>query len=290
MNLQIDNPQQLIEAQRTNVRGDALARPESAHRFGDGLVGVVTHPDDARASKVGVLLLNAGLTRHTGPFRMHVDLARALGRAGFPVLRFDQSGLGDSSPPAKPNGERRHREIDAAMRLLAQQTGAERFVLCGLCSGADDAFHISAADPKVAGAILLDGVAYPTLGFWLRHALPRLLDFGKVLRYLVARREGGPTLADFRDFPSRAQAARMLADMVERDARVLFVFTGGAYHYFNHRAQLPACLGRAATAPQVKLDFWREYDHTFFLRKHRRVLVSRVLAWMRAEFGATDAR
>ncbi|HEY0505282.1 MAG TPA: alpha/beta fold hydrolase [Lysobacter sp.] len=289
MNLQIDNALELVEARREGLRADA-ALPESAHRFGDGLAGVVTHADAARASKVGVLLLNAGLTRHTGPFRMHVDLARALGRAGFPVLRFDQSGLGDSAAPTRPNGERRHREIDAAMRLLSQQTGAERFVLCGLCSGADDAFHIAAADPKVAGAILLDGVAYPTPGFWLRHALPRLLDFGKVLRYLVSRRSGGPTLADFRDFPPRREAAHMLAGMVERDARLLFVFTGGAYHYFNHRAQLAACLGRAATAPQVNLEFWREYDHTFFLRKHRRVLVSRVLAWMRAEFGPAEPR
>lgn len=291
MNLQIDNPQKLVEARRVDALREGTSLPESAHRFGDGLVGIVTHPDPARASKVGVLLLNAGLTRHTGPFRMHVDLARALGRSGVPVLRFDQAGLGDSAQPSKPGGERRHREIDAAMRVLAQQTGAERFVLCGLCSGADDAFHVAAADPKIAGAILLDGVAYPTPGFWLRHALPRLLDFGKVLRYLVARRGGGgPTLADFRDFPSRKEAVRMLAGMVERDVRLLFVFTGGAYQYFNHSAQLAACLGRAATAPQVSLEFWREYDHTFFLRKHRRVLVSRVLAWMRAEFGASEPR
>ena len=257
---------------------------ETAHRFGDGLVGVITRPDGV-ASKIGVLLLNAGLTRHTGPFRAHVDIARMLAAQGFAVLRFDQSGLGDSELPGKASGERRHRETDAAMRLLAQEAGAERFVLCGLCSGADDAFHVGAVDPRVAGAILLDGVAYPTPGFWVRHALPRLLDFGKVLRFLMSRRNPRPSLSDFRDWPARAQAQRMLADMVARDTRLLFVFTGGAYHYFNHRAQLPASLGRAAQEKQVSLEFWREYDHTFYLRKHRRVLLARIAAWMREQFG-----
>jgi len=257
---------------------------ETAHAFGEGLVGVITRPV-GDASKTGVLLLNAGLTRHTGPFRMHVELARLLAAQGFAVLRFDQSGLGDSALPGKAAGERRQRETDAAMRLLAQETGVERFVLAGLCSGADDAFHVGAVDPRVAGAILLDGIAYPTPGFWVRHALPRLFDVGKVLRFLMSRRNPAPSLSDFRDWPERALARRMLADMVARDMRLLFVFTGGAYHYFNHRAQLPACLGRAAEAEQVSLEFWREYDHTFFLRKHRGMLFKRIVAWMNAEFG-----
>ncbi|MDR0182530.1 serine aminopeptidase domain-containing protein [Lysobacter arvi] len=259
---------------------------ETAHGFGDGLVGVITRPLDRATSKIGVLLLNAGLTRHTGPFRMHVELARRLAAEGFAVLRFDQSGLGDSALPGRATGERRQREIDAAMRLLAHETGVERFVLCGLCSGADDAFHVGAVDARVAGAILLDGVAYPTPGFWMRHALPRLFDFGKVLRFLMSRRNPAPSLSDFRDWPERSQARRMLAGMVARDLRLLFVFTGGAYHYFNHRAQLAASLGHAAQAPQVSLEFWREYDHTFFLRKHRAVLFKRVVAWMLSEFGA----
>ena len=295
MNLQLDE-KALERRQEWAVakRDDCLAEPatdafsETAHRFGEGLVGVVTRPS-ADTAKVGVLLLNAGLTRHTGPFRVHVELARALAARGFAVLRFDQSGLGDSALPGKASGERRHRETDAAMRLLAQEAGVERFVLCGLCSGADDAFHVGAADPRVAGAILLDGVAYPTPGFWLRHALPRLLNFGKVLRYLTSRRSAGPSLANFRDWPARAQARQMLAGMVERGTPLLFVFTGGAYHYFNHRAQLAASLGRAAASPRVSLEFWREYDHTFFLRKHRRVLQARILAWMQSEFGGAGS-
>ena len=278
MNLQVQYPP---------AADDTQAPRESALRFGDGLVGVLTHARGDRPAPVGVLLLNAGITRHVGPFRAHVDLARQLAGQGIPVLRFDQSGLGDSALPTQATSDRRNREVDAAMRVLAQHTGVERFVLFGLCSGADDAFHVAAADRRVAGAILLDGLAYPTLGFWLRHAAPRLLDPRKLWRYLGSRRKAGPSLADFRDFPSRPDAVRMLADMVARDTRLLFVFTGGAYLYFNHRAQLAACLGRAANAPQVALEFWREYDHTFYLRKHRRVLIDRICGWMQSQFGPT---
>lgn len=288
MNLHVDKIPAWGDARRLDAADTVETSPctESVHSFGHGLVGVITRPAKPSTGPA-LLLLNAGLTRHTGPFRMHVVLARALAEAGFAVLRFDQSGLGDSDAPAGGDGERRHREIDAAMRLVTEQCGTRRFVLFGLCSGADDAFHVAAADPRVAGAILLDGLAYPTLGFWLRHALPRLLKFGKVLRLLVSRRSGGPSLADFRDFPTRSEARRMLAAMVERDARLLFVFTGGAYGYFNHRAQLPACLGRAADASQVRLEFWREYDHTFYLPKHRRVLVSCACRWMKEQFPHT---
>ena len=289
MNLQLDektleNRQEIVSPRARTQAPSQDACVETAHGFGDGLVGVVTRPA-AAASKVGVLLLNAGLTRHTGPFRMHVELAQSLAAQGFAVLRFDQSGLGDSALPGKATSERRQRETDAAMRLLAKEAGVERFVLCGLCSGADDAFHVGAVDGRVAGAILLDGVAYPTPGFWVRHALPRLLDFGKVLRFLMSRRNPAPSLSDFRDWPEQSKARSMLAEMVGRDVRTLFVFTGGAYHYFNHRAQLAASLGRAAHEKQVSLDFWPEYDHTFFLRKHRRILLKRIAAWMDSEFG-----
>ncbi|MFC3815762.1 serine aminopeptidase domain-containing protein [Lysobacter sp. GCM10012299] len=279
MNLQVQLPGSSFEP-----AVEPLDVGERVVQFGNGLVGVVTPVRKGIKPRVGMLLLNAGITRHVGPFRAHVDLARKLAAQGFPVLRFDQSGLGDSALPGQATNDRRKREIDAAMRLLAEQTGVYRFVLCGLCSGADDAFHVAAADPRVAGAILIDGLAYPTVGFWLRHALPRVLQPAKLWRYLRSRGSGGPSLADFRDFPSRPDAVRMMSAMVARDTRLLFVFTGGAYPYFNHRAQLGACLGAAARAPQVSLEFWREYDHTFYLRKHRRVLFDRIDGWMRSQF------
>lgn len=255
---------------------------ETAHVFGDGLVGVLHRaaPPDRRGG-TAVLLLNAGLVHRVGPYRGSVQLARALAGEGYDVLRFDLSGLGDSPLSPRADTALRQAEVAAAIDLVAAETGARRFVVGGICSAADNAFHAAARDPRIHGLLLLDGLAYRTPGWWLRHLPPRLLHPGKVWRWLRQRDGGRPALADFRDFPARGDAVAALRDMVARDVRLLFVFTGGAYAYFNHPGQLAACLGRAARSPQVALAHWPDCDHTFYLQRDRSRLQREVLAWLR---------
>ncbi len=262
---------------------------ESAHRFGTGLIGIVHRPRGAPPQRTAVILLNAGLVHRAGPFRGYVQLARALCACGFPVLRFDQSGLGDSPISSVLSAERRLSEVQAGMALLGAETGAERFVLGGICSGADDAFHLAVVDSRVDGAVLLDGLAHRTVGFWLRYLAPRLLDPRRLWQRLQRARVQQPGMDDYRDFPARPEATRQLAQLVERGVRMLFVYTGGAYRYFNHRGQLAACLGPAARSPQVSLEHWPDCDHTFFLRRDRARLHAAVTAWMRAQFGGGTA-
>ena len=276
-----------MPAQRMKAGGladDDGAVIESAHCFGPGLVGVLTRPRGGAVRHTGVILYNAGLVHRVGPFRGYVQLARMLADRGFPVLRFDQSGLGDSPASQAVSAMRRRLEANAAMTLLMAETGAERFVLGGICSGADDAFHIAATDPRVRGLLLLDGLAYPTPGYWWRYLLPRLLDLPKLWQLLRGIGANEPGMEDYRDFPSRSDAVRQLAEIVARDVRVLFLFTGGAYRYFNHRQQLAACLGAAAHSPQVSLEYWPDCDHTFYLRRDRARLHQAVASWMRAQF------
>jgi len=150
------------------------AAGESVHRFGDGLVGVVSHPR-GQARRTGVVLFNAGLVHRAGPFGGYTQLARMLAALGFPVLRMDHAGLGDSAPCTVSTAERRVSELRAALELLSAQTGAENVVLGGICAGADEAFHMS-DDPRIAGLVLLDGLAYRTPGYWWRYLLPRIFN------------------------------------------------------------------------------------------------------------------
>src|SRR5690606_1367498 len=105
-----------------------------------------------------VLILNAGIIHRAGPNRLHVTLARALSAAGFPVLRVDLSGLGDS-PPREDGAA----PLDAALAdirdildTLQATRGVQRVVLMGLCSGADHSVIYAASDPRVVGVALLD--------------------------------------------------------------------------------------------------------------------------------------
>ena len=133
---------------------------EEVLRFGvdRALVGIQSNPQPALQERCGVLLLNAGLVHRVGPARLYVSLARRLCERGHAVLRFDFSGVGDS-----PQGAQAARfehsaplEARAAMDALQQSCGAQRFVLIGLCSGAEIAFKTALADPRVRALVLIN--------------------------------------------------------------------------------------------------------------------------------------
>ena len=262
---------------------------ESSHVFGEGLIGIL-HAGAAIASQeTAVILLNAGMVHRIGPHRGSVELARAVAGAGFPVFRYDQSGLGDSPVSRQVSAERRHEELKAAMELVNARTGATRFVVGGICSAADDAFHLATLEPRVQGVLLLDGLAYRTPGYWLRHLPPRVFNPVKLWNWWRSRSHAQPGMENFRDWPSRQDAIAAVKGMVSRDVRMLFVFTGGAYRYFNHAGQLPAALGGAIESRQVSSEYWPDCDHTFYLKRDRSRLQQRVISWLSQEYGSSQA-
>ena len=262
---------------------------ESSHVFGEGLIGIL-HAGAAIASQeTAVILLNAGMVHRIGPHRGSVELARAVAGAGFPVFRYDQSGLGDSPVSRQVSAERRHEELKAAMELVNARTGATRFVVGGICSAADDAFHLATLEPRVQGVLLLDGLAYRTPGYWLRHLPPRVFNPVKLWNWWRSRSHAQPGMENFRDWPSRQDAIAAVKGMVSRDVRMLFVFTGGAYRYFNHAGQLPAALGGAIESRQVSSEYWPDCDHTFYLKRDRSRLQQRVISWLSQEYASPKA-
>ena len=124
--------------------------------------GILTRPCLAGPrSQAAVVLLNVGANSHVGPSRMYVTLARQLAALGFPVLRLDTSGLGDSALGAASARQRLYsdaavEDVRAALTALEMRLGAEQFTLVGLCSGAYTAFLTAFADPRVTGQILIN--------------------------------------------------------------------------------------------------------------------------------------
>ncbi|MEO6517765.1 MAG: hypothetical protein ABIO17_02050 [Pseudoxanthomonas sp.] len=261
--------------------------PETAHRFGAELVGILHAAAGPARHETALILLNAGMVHRIGPHRGSVELARAVAGAGYPVFRYDQSGLGDSPMSAQASAQRRHLEIASAMALVTSRTAATRFVVGGICSAADEAFHLACIEPRIHGLLLLDGLAYRTAGYWWRHLASRVFSPVKWANWWRSRRDGTPGMENYRDWPPRRQAMTTLNTLLARDVRFLFVFTGGAYRYFNHAGQLAACLGKAVRSVQVSLAFWRDCDHTFYLQRDRAQLHALVASWMDREFGMT---
>src|SRR5262249_41153333 len=150
------------------LAAEEVTMREKAFLFGKhrSLFGISTDPDPrtTAAGRPAVILLNAGVVHRIGPHRCSVRIARRLAAGGFPALRFDLAGIGDSAPrrDALSFAEGAVSDVVEAMDHLQKTRGARSFVLMGLCAGAVNAYETARRDARVAGALMIDGYAYPT--------------------------------------------------------------------------------------------------------------------------------
>jgi uncharacterized protein len=118
---------------------------------GERLAGVL-HATEI-ATDIAVVVVVGGPQYRVGSHRQFVHLARAVSRAGYPVLRFDVRGMGDSEGAQRPFDSLDDDIAAAIDAVLAHASGVSRVVLWGLCDGASAAWlYLQArSDPRVAG-------------------------------------------------------------------------------------------------------------------------------------------
>lgn len=268
---------------------------ERAVTFGahGGLVGVLTEPDTpVSGAQRAVIVSNIGMHHRVGPFRIYVEVARRLAASGFPVLRFDLAGMGDSQQrhDADTPAERASRDLDDAMQFLTETLGITEFVLIGLCSGVDSTHTTATRDPRVRGAAFIDGYAYPTTGFQIRHYVIRPLQLGRWVRFIQRRVRGDKPLSSavdeqsvfVREYPSQAQFRKDVLTMTGRGMRLLFVYTGGVYYRFNSPKQVFEMVGPGAPERQIEVETMYAADHVFTSAAKRTDLVERLDRWVRS--------
>jgi pimeloyl-ACP methyl ester carboxylesterase len=272
---------------------------ETVVRFGsrEYLTGIVTAPSSGLTRDVGLLVLNAGLVHRVGPNRVGVEIARSAAAGGVVALRFDFSNLGDSraridSLPVEASAVA---EVQAAMDELGRTHGLERFVLFGICSGAEHALRASLEDPRIVGAVMVDGYAYRTPGYYLHYYGPRLFHLGAWRRRLAER---GPLAGWFRRspfeangsrrhtaqppkrrFPPRARFKEVLDTLTARGVELLLVYTGeGMADHYSYEGQFfdafPEYRGRS-----VEVVFLAATDHLFSRTRSRAALAGALQRW-----------
>ncbi|MFO1378711.1 MAG: alpha/beta fold hydrolase, partial [Steroidobacteraceae bacterium] len=143
------------------------------------LVGIATLPPaaDPGAGTTWAVILNAGIIHRVGPNRLHVELARTIAERGIPVVRVDLSGIGDSEPRSDGLAplEAALADIRETLDSIAARNAARtRFVLIGLCSGANHAIITAAADERVVGVALMDPLIPHTARYHVNHFVGRL--------------------------------------------------------------------------------------------------------------------
>jgi pimeloyl-ACP methyl ester carboxylesterase len=274
------------------------------------LVGVLTSPETAaeKPDRPVVIILNAGIIHRVGPNRIHVLLARALADKGLTTLRFDLSGIGDSDPQADRCSLIAGviSDFRAAAEYLMTSRKASRFILVGLCAGADKALLIASGDPRVVGAVLIDQFAFKTPGYYVRHYGRRLFKIQSWINVAKGRNPLGQALrgrwraagvdgdgdGQISAFvaphdPSKAWVKAALTYLVSRGVQLFCVFTRGLEGRYNYRSQFINTFSSVPFNGKLRLDYFPQADHTFSSERNKAKLVDAILQWVtEVEFAA----
>lgn len=267
------------------------------------LVGVLSRPADfqnAGPADVAVVITNAGIIHRVGANRLHVRLARYLADRGYPCLRYDLPGIGDSERLGV--GDETQENLTAtraALDRLLSMGVARRFVMVGLCSGADHSLVATVVDPRIAGAVMID----PTTVFSTRrhriNLLLRRVGRGLMPRFLwrvvtgrsnlwrramvavEAEQRGLPHAPDPTEVEARAQAVGALRALVARNARLFMVMTGHSDEVFSYPGQIVDAFPEVEGLPNVlRVDYRPEAEHTFGREADRCFLEAEVHGWL----------
>lgn len=258
-----------------------------------GRAALLTEPSGRRGdARPAVVLFNAGHLDRSGPFRLHVALARRLAADGFACLRFDQPGVGDFTAAAdRPLPEAMRENLDA----LSAATGCGQFVVGGICSAADLGWRLALRDARIRGLLLLDPLARREAPGFRMGQLRMLLARGPAGWWELGRRRllrlNPPAVnqvdAELRDWPRPGEEAAQLTALVEREVELFMLYTGGAARYMTHLRQVRSGFGSAVDSPRVWLRHWRECDHLFYRPVHRERLIEAISGWVASKFGTS---
>ncbi len=126
------------------------------------LLGIATLPETA--AETGVLILVGGPQYRAGSHRQFTLLARQLAVQGYPSMRFDYRGMGDSEGHAR-NFEALDDDIRAAIDSFLKHAPTVRHItIWGLCDAASAALYYAHTDARVTGLILLNPWVHTEVG------------------------------------------------------------------------------------------------------------------------------
>ncbi|MGK5030067.1 hydrolase 1, exosortase A system-associated [Janthinobacterium sp. MDT1-19] len=208
--------------------GDAQAR----------MVGILSLP--AMPGPRGVLIVTGGPQYRVGSHRQFVLLARALAAQGWPVLRFDLRGMGDSQGSARDYRAAGPDIAGALAQFFDAAPSLREVALWGLCDGATAAACHAPRDARIVALILLNPWVRSSAGLaraTLRHYyLPRLLQGAFWRKLASGGLQLGASLASLRQVAAATQkpAAQenhapvpaLLLALTQFQGKVLLILSG----------------------------------------------------------------
>lgn len=265
---------------------------------GSALYGILAMPAQPRSC--GVVIVVGGPQYRAGSHRQFVLLARELAAHGYPILRFDYRGMGDSEGETR-NFENVEGDIRAAIDLLTEKAPAvEKVVLWGLCDGATAALFYAHQDSRVSGLALVNPWARTEEGearaylkhyyqarltdaeLWKKIAGGRFnyIEAGQSLLQLLMRTLQGRTVAGAED--SAPLPDRMLEAFGRFNGRALLILSENDLiaKEFSDLANGSSRWRQLIRLPKVQTFHLRDANHTFSRREWRDVVALQTREWL----------
>jgi pimeloyl-ACP methyl ester carboxylesterase len=262
------------------------------------LVGIITRPLAAhRSDAPAIVILNTGIVHRVGHHRMYVTLSRLLAANGRMVVRFDFSGIGDS----EPRSDRLSpliaclAEIKEVLDSLENTQRVSRFILVGLCSGADHAALYAHTDPRVVGLVLMDPTLPPTARYYFHYLIQRLSNLRSwisvisgrsgLVRLMSAhlrnrmRAQGGMEDLNLHNLQFSAHLAKCYRAAAARGIKMLSVFTSVSARHTYQRQMIDA-FPEASSHGALRLEFFPDSDHLFSAERERTRLYRVIMDWL----------
>ncbi len=261
----------------------------------------------AAGPRPGILIVVGGPQYRIGSHRQFIQLARSLAAAGYPVLRFDCRGMGDSSgsfPGFENVGPDIRAAIDAFTLEVPDLPGV---VIFGLCDAAAAALLYCQSDDRVVSLILANPWVRSASGearSYVKHYYGRRVFQASFWRKLLTGRLNVvAALMDFWNKLTRARSAspppQTATSFIDRMLAGLKSFAGPALILLSERdltAQefrdlcgSSSSWAAAIRRPQVRVHACAQADHTFSQAGSRDESTSVVLEWLQQEMVAVRA-
>lgn len=282
---------------------DLNEQPLVIESAGTPLVGML-HRASA-TPRIGVMVMVAdGPQYRIGGHRQLVLWARRIAAAGFPVLRFDFTGMGDSYGDYV-GFENAEDDIRAALaRFVAEQPTLERIVLWGECNACSASLFYAHKDPRVAGLVMLNpwvrteqGQARAVVRHYYLQRLTQRSFWTKVFRLEFdlaaslrsafgmlsrARRQLPAASAASPDIEQRPLPDRMLDGLRRFRGGLLLVMSGRDMiaREFDDLLQTSAAWRDELAAHAIVRHDLAAADHTFSTAQWRDQVVAWAIDWL----------
>jgi exosortase A-associated hydrolase 1 len=253
-----------------------------------------------RLHDVGIVVVVGGPQYRAGSHRQFVSTARHLAAMGYPVLRFDCRGMGDSEG-SFPGFDSLDDDIEAATQvLLASVPTLHSVVLFGLCDAASACLiYLLRRNNCIRGLIIAnpwvhtETVAAKTVmrHYYLQRILQRSFwqslfqgDFNpmKSMRDLLGNLRLSLISASTNVTPTPSFVERMLAGFAAFERPVLLLISGRdlTAQEFTLFSSSDIAWSRALARQNVETQVLRDADHTFAGRSSQVLANESCAAWL----------